>query len=832
MAQLPGLPTWGEGWIASYLPRATSGDVLRGDMGRGARWWSHLLEGIAGLADGNLAHLQERITRQVREVGTAFRLPGEADERAWPLSAMPLLIGDDEWSGIERGIAQRAELLEIILSDVFGEQTLFRDGAVPAVLATGSPHFWRSMIGVPPPGGHRLHIYAADIGRGPDGDWRVLADYARVPTGAGYALENRIAVSRVMGTLYKRLNIRRHAPFFQAFREGLAAACRRSDPRIGLLTPGRYNQSYPEQAHLARYLGFLLVEGEDLAVRENQLFVRTIEGLKRVDALWRRIDSRLIDPLAFDSQSAIGVPGLMDAMVAGNAVIANAPGAGVVESAALSAFLPALARRLIGEELLLPNIATWWCGQPREAEYVADALDDLLIAPAFGGSPPGIADGRPVLGTELDDGARAALLTGMARRPQDYVGQEVVRLSTTPAQADGILVPRPFTLRVFAARDGHGEWTVMPGGFARLGGENDIRAAVMGEGAFSADVCVVANRPVDAISLVPPKVAIRRNPGTLPSRAADNLFWLGRYLERGEATLRLVRAALGGTIEADGGAALLPGTMARLTGLLISSGAAVSSDEEEEEAAARQADVLTLALAALDGDGMSSVRRLLSTVRSIGEGTRDRLSADVWRLLDAPSLPGGGEDAAALLDRATALQERFSALAGLAAENMGRTAAWRFHDLGRRIERAVLVCRQLRTFAADEASADDLTILLDLNDSQISYRARYMTGLSLAPVRDLIALDPFNPRSLAYQVRIIGEHLSTLPTLRDDGMAEEQQLLAVELGGLVALAKAESLGSNAVMAMENRLLALSEAIGRRYFLQGSETLRASGMILA
>lgn len=824
MTQLPGLPTWGEGWIASYLPRATSGDVLRGDMGRGARWWSQLLEGIAGLADGNLAFVQDRMTRQVREVGTAFRLPGEADERPWPLSAMPLLIGDDEWQGIARGVAQRAELLEKVLDDVFGEQRLFRDGALPAVLATGSAHFWRSMIGVKPPGGRRLHIYAADLGRGPDGEWRVLADHSRVPTGAGYALENRIAASRVMGTLYKRLNIRRLAPFFQAFREGLAAVCQRSDPRIGLLTPGRYNQSYAEQAHLARYLGFLLVEGEDLAVREDQLYVRTIEGLKRVDALWRRIDSRFIDPLAFDSQSAIGVPGLMDAMAAGNAVIANAPGAGVAESAALSAFLPALARKLVGEELLLPNIATWWCGQPREAGFVADALDELLIAPAFGGTPPGLASGRPVLGIAMDDAARAALIEGLARRPQDYVGQEIVRLSTMPAQAEGVLTPRPFTLRVFAARDADGEWTVMPGGFARIGGEDDVRAAVMGDGAFSADVCIVAGRPVDAVTLVPPKVAIRRNPGTLPSRAADNLYWLGRYLERGEATLRLVRAVLGGTIDADGGAALLPATMARLTGLLVTSGASSSCDPS--------ADVRALAQAALDGDGAASVRTLLAMVHSIGEGIRDRLSADVWRLLDSAPAPATAEDAAALLDRATALQERFSALAGLAAENMGRTAGWRFHDLGRRIERAVLVCRQLRIFAADEATADDLTILLDLTDSQISYRARYMTGLSLAPVRDLIALDPFNPRSLAYQIGIIGDHLAALPVLRDDGMAEEQQLLAVELTGLVALARAELLGPNAVMGMENRLLALSDAVAGRYFLHGGETLRASGMVLA
>lgn len=829
-AELPARATCAQEWIAAYLPAAGTDDVLRGDYGRGAKWWHRLLEGVAEIADGGLAELQDRIARQVRDLGTAFRLPGEADERPWPLSAMPLLIGEDEWRVIEAGICQRAELLEAILRDIFGAQKLVSSGALPATVIAGSPHFWRSMIGVEPPGGHRLHIYAADLGRGPDGEWRVLADHARAPAGAGYALENRLAASRVMGMLETRLNVHRLAPFFSAFREGLAAASRHADPRIALLTPGRHSQSYAEQAHLARYLGMLLVEGEDLAVREDGLHVRTIEGLKRIDVLWRRIHTRLIDPLAFDSRSTIGVPGLMDAMAAGNVVVANAPGAGVVESAAMAAFLPTLARRLFKERLLLPNIATRWCGQERDRAHVEASLDRLLVAPAFGDAPPGLPDGRAVLGANLRGAPRAMLLEGLERRPQDYVGQEVMRLSTMPAIVNGMLTPRPFTLRIFAARDGEGKWTVMPGGFARLGDDADVRAAGMGEGAFSADVCVVGEKPVQAISLLPAHVAIRRNPGTLPSRAADNLYWLGRYLERGEATLRLVRAALGGTIDADGGAALVPATVARLTGLLIASGAAVAS--VEEEAAARTADVRTLALAALDGPGIAGVRTLLGTVHAIAQGTRDRLSADVWRLIDAPLPQQAGDDAAALLDRATALQERFSALAGLAAENMGRTAGWRFHDLGRRVERAVLVCRQLRSFAGGEALADDLTTLLDLNDSQISYRARYMTGLALAPVRDLIALDPYNPRSLAFQVGRIGEHLAALPRLRDDGMAEGQEMLALELGGLVTTAKAEALDNETVVAIENRLLALSEAISRRFFLQGGETIRAAGMTLA
>ena len=833
----PPAPSWGEGWLNAYLAEATPGDVLRGDYGRGGgTWWRTLFEGIAHLGEGRLTRLQDRLAAQVSEIGTAFRVPGERDERRWPLSAFPLLIGEDEWATIEAGVCQRAELLERVLGDIYGADgsRLVGEGALPAAVVTGSRHLARNMIGLPVPGGHRLHIYAVDLGRGPDGEWRVLADHARAPVGAGYALENRLAAGRVMGALQARLNVRRVAEFFSDFREGLAASCRRADPRIGLLTSGRYNPSYAEQAHLARYLGLLLVEGADLAVREGQLYVRTVAGLKKIDALWRRMDARFLDPLAFDAGSQIGVPGLMDAMASGAAVIANAPGAGVVESAAMAAFMPALARRLMGEELKLPNIATWWCGQPREAAIVAADLDSLLLAPAFAYPPAGFADLRPQLGAALAPAARDAIRAGMAARPQDYVGQEVVHLSTMPTVVGGRLVARPFSLRVFAARDGHGRWTVMPGGFARIADDSDVRAAVMGDGAFSADVCVVGSHPAEATTRLPTSVAIRRNPGTLPSRAADNLYWLGRYLERGEATLRLVRAALGGTLAAEAGASLRALTLDRLASLLVSSGACIVEDEDEEDEAAHGSvrDVPALAHEAFAGEGNASVRSILLTTRNIGEGIRERLSADVWRLLDRAPPRAGAFDPAGTLDRATALQSRFSALSGQAAENMGRNAGWRFHDLGRRLERAILVCRQLRAFGPDEAAADDLSVLLDLSDSQISYRARYLTGLALVPVRDLVALDPSNPRSLAYQVARLGEQLGSLPTLRDDGMMEEPQAIATEIAAMTATARAEALGPDAVLRIENRLLALSDAIGRRFFLQGAETLRAGGMTLA
>ncbi len=532
-------------WIADYCAPGRSSDVLCA-RAPGDTAWTAAFEELASVVGDSLAAASERAQRQADDIGTGFRIAGEGEERPWPLSPVPLLIAQAEWAGIASGIAQRAELMERVLADIYGDARLVGDGHIPAALVTGSPFFLRPLAGLAPPGGYHLQFVAADLCRGPTGEWRVLADHLRAPAGAGYALENRLAIARMLGGLQSRLNIERHAPFFAAFKQGLAALCRRVDPRIALLTPGRLNASYPEQAHLARYLGYLLVEGADLGVRDDKLYVRTIVGLKRVDAIWGRLDPRLLDPLAFDSHSTIGVPGLIDAMAADNVVIANAPGAGVLEAPGFAAFLPRLAQVLTGEPLELPNIATWWCGQDAERAHVTDRLDSLVIAPAFGTAPLGLPNG-PALGASITGEAREALLADMTRRPQDYVGQEVARLSTMPVVSGDALAPRPFTLRVFAARGADGQWTVLPGGFARIGEHPDARAAVMGEGIWSADVCVHGDAPVAPVSLLPSgdSTQLRRNPGTLPSRVADNMYWLGRYLERGEALLAVLRVLLG-----------------------------------------------------------------------------------------------------------------------------------------------------------------------------------------------------------------------------------------------------------------------------------------------
>ena len=447
----------------------------------------------------------------------------------------------------------------------------------------------------------------------------------------------------------------------------------------------------------------------------------------------------------------------------------------------------------------------------------------MLLGSAFGAPTLGLPGAIP--GADLDAAGQAAFLDDMARRPQDYVGQEVVRLSTMPVVIGDRLEPRPFTLRVFAARDGNGRWQVLPGGFARIGEHADDRATVMGEGLWSADVCVHGPEPVEAVSLLPAPdtLNVRRNPGTLPSRVADNFFWLGRYLERGEALLAAIRVMLGNSIDADTGAALAPDTVGRLVRVIVDAGSAPAP------ASLRRTDLVPfarIALEARDG-GWQSVAAINAHAQRIGGGSRDRLSADMVRLLDAPFPRQPG-----MLDRCGSLQRRYAAIAGLSAEHMGRTAAWRFHDLGRRIERAAAIVRATRMFGLPGASPDDLTTLLDLADSQISYRQRYLTGIARVPVVDLVALDPGNPRALAFQVDAIRDHLARLPVLGDDGMAEAQQTETAALYALVSTAQAATLDADLLGAIERRLSRLSYAVAHRYFLQGHEALRAAGLTLA
>ncbi|WP_404480287.1 circularly permuted type 2 ATP-grasp protein [Novosphingobium sp. BL-52-GroH] len=813
-------PNWLDGYSAS------SGDLF-GDASRPvAECWRNVARGLAGLTDADPSALQDATARHAADLGLAFRLTGDEDERSWPLNAMPLIVGADEWAQVERGLIQRAGLLEKLAADIYGPQTLVKDGHLPAAVVAGSPFFARRMVGRTPPGGRFVHVYAADLARGPGGQWRVLQDRVRVAGGVGYALENRLAMSRAVGNLLADAHARRLSDFFAQMQAGMAAACRRENPRIALLTPGRFNQTYAEQAHLARYLGLPLVEGRDLTVLDDRLYVGTIAGPKRVDAVWRWIDTTALDPLSFDAKSRLGVANLFDAWAGGGVEMMNWPGVEVLESAAFAAFMPRLCRVLLGEAPILPNVATWWCGQAVESSTVAARLDELALLPAFGQPIDGLDSRDPVAGAGLGIKARNALIDALWRRPMDYCGQEIVRLSTTPAIIDGKIVPRPFTVRAFVARTGDGGWTVMPGGFARLSSTNALPTSLMGAGDLSADLWIVDEKPTSHHlgSRVAGDPPISRGGGILASQAADNLFWFGRYNERAETMVRIVRAILanpadidgsGGQDGSDGG-----GVLPRLTGLLQDWGA-ISAETAKLSVAKICARALT------ETRLPSGVAMLMRRRQQVGMALRERFARDFWRVVSRPMPSINVEQPQSMLGSTRWLTEHFSALAGLISENMVRSAAWRFLEIGQRLERAQAICRMARQLMPDAGEEGDppldpatgLGLLLDLCDSQIIYRSRYLTRPVANPVRDLVLLDPDNPRALVFQVGEIVAHLAALPSLRDDNIPEAPLRAARALLGELQAATAADMTVERLAAIEGQLLGLSDAISSRYFLQ-------------
>jgi uncharacterized circularly permuted ATP-grasp superfamily protein/uncharacterized alpha-E superfamily protein len=793
--------------------------------GRTRSYWTRLLTSLAADEPSEMRQRFATADRRIRSRGLSYRVAGEKDERVWPISRMPLLIPEPEWRCIAEGVAQRAMLLERVLADIYGEGQLIREGALPAAAVTGTVDYVPAMQGVQPPGGRWLRLYAVDIGRGPDGAWWALGDRAQAPSGCGYALENRLVVSQAFPDVYGDLNVERLAPFFRGLGAGLKSAGQRAEPRIGILSPGPMSLTYSEQAYLARYLGFLLVEGDDLVMSEGRIFVRTIAGMKRCDVIWRHVDADWCDPLELNASSRIGVPGLLEAVRRGGVAVENMPGAGIVESRALLAFFPALARRLLGEKLRMPNIATWWCGQRNERERVLDEFDEISIASAFGNELPGMSGRTSVIVDDLSPLERSQLRDAIAARGVDYVGQEIVRLSTMPRWVEDRLEPRPFVLRVFCAATPDG-WQVMPGGFCRISDRMDARAVSMGDGVESADVWVLSESPVEVSTLLPSREGVRitRLLGNLPSRAADNLFWFGRYLERAEATLRVARCLSARSVDPDAPMRVGRQSLERLIGVLIGWGAVDAALSAEGATAAGDQGLR-------DSSRYGSALSLARSARNAASVIRERLTLQTWELIGRlesainprPERELSAGDIVDLADEAITI---IAALSGLFDENFNRGAGWVFYVMGRCVERGANTCRLLRQFAGHDATEQTLGVMLDLIDSQITYRSRYLVGVALAPVRDMALLDPFNPRSVAFQINRIDDGMKTLPILRRDGILEEPSRLTTILKAELMTERAETLDDSGILAVEQRLLALGNAIAIRYFLQGADQGRA------
>ena len=721
--------------------------------------WRGLIESLHTLGPEELSTRWARAERRIRENGVTYNIYGDprGANRPWEIDLIPFLISAEEWTIIEAGIIQRARLLELLLEDLYGSQELLVDGRLPAALLFANPAFLRPVAGLLPPTQSYLHLLAVDLARSPDGQWWVLADRAQAPSGAGYALENRTIVADVLPDLFRDSNVRRLAPFFRAQREALIALAGCDNPRVVLLTPGPLNETYFEHSYLARYLGFALVEGADLAVRERRVYLKTVEGLQPVNVILRRVDDGFCDPLELRVDSFLGVAGLVEAVAAGNVHVANALGSGLIETAAIMPFLPGLSKHLLGERLKLPSVATWWCGQDYALEQVLDRLDRLVVKPAF--PSRGM---EPIFGAQLAKAEKQHFTDRLRSRPYEYVAQEQVALSTAPVWDHGHIYPRSLVLRTYVLNTGT-EWITMPGGLVRVAG-SDGPVVSMQKGGHSKDAWVLWNGPVDTFSMRPPRdqpVELRRGAGDLPSRVADNLFWLGRYAERAENTVRLLRTLINRVRRVDDQEL---GCLLRLHACLNSQHSKLPKKRRATPVELEQ-ELISLMSDAKRDDSLACT---LAEIHRVGGTVRERLSTDMIRLIGELTESVHIEEYMLFVEYSALLNgclELLSAFSGLERENITRGPGWLFLSLGRRLERAISLARQLRELTEPLGPSDWplLEYLLEVADSSITYRSRYYTTLQPVAVLDVLMMDTTNPRSLDFQLSHVADLYGKLP---------------------------------------------------------------------
>ena len=723
--------------------------------------WARIMKSFRAIGPEELGRRWQHAERRIRENGITYNIYSDplGANRPWKIDIVPFLIPAEEWRFLEAGIVQRARLLSRILEDLYGSQELLVNGHIPAELVFANPAFLRPLVGVPVPAHSYLHMLAVDLARSPDGHWWVLSDRTQAPSGSGYALENRTIVSDVLPDIFSKSNVLRLAPFFRAQREALATLSHRKNPRIVLLTPGPHNETYFEHSYIARYLGFTLVTGVDLTVRDRSIYLKTVDGLERVDVILRRVDDSFCDPLELRSDSLLGVPGLVDAIVAGNVVVANALGSGLIETSAIMPFLPGLSKHLFGEKLKIPSVATWWCGQPDALDWVLNHLDSVVVKPAFPSRRI-----EPVFGAELDQAEMGKFAETLRAHPHEYVAQEQVTLSNAPVWDNGHLHSRSVVLRAYALNTGNG-WTAIPGGLVRVA-ESEGSVVSMQRGGHSKDAWVLWDGPVDTFSLLRPRnepVALRREMPGVPSSVADNVFWLGRYVERTENTARIVRC-LSSRVRRANEAELA--CLIRLHGCLESRQSKLPKAKNKRPTSLEfERELISIVT---DPKRSESLASTLAELSRVGGTVRERLSADMTLLIGQlrDSVEVGREkeflEYPVLL---TLWLELLSAFSGLERENICRGIGWLFLSIGRRLERAIYLTRQLREITRPLTEQDWplLECLLEVSDSSMAYRSRYYTTLQPLAVLDVLMADETNPRSLDFQLAHLGGLYERLP---------------------------------------------------------------------
>ncbi|MEQ1529907.1 MAG: circularly permuted type 2 ATP-grasp protein [Methylococcales bacterium] len=754
-------------------------------------YWERFMAALDSMGSENLDLRRREAQRLLRENGVTYNVYGDSQTltRPWGLDPVPLLISSEEWIAIETGLKQRATLLDLILKDLYGKQNLLKKGLLPAELIYGHEGYLHQGVGALQNQQRYLTIYSANLARGPNGRMWVLDDRTQAPSGSGYALENRTVMTRVLPDIFRETQVRRLSGFFKALRKGLAeiAPHNKEDPRIVVLTPGPLNETYFEHAYLAAYLGFTLVQGGDLTVRDGRVWLKSLAGLEAVDVILRRVDDSFCDPLELRSGSKLGVAGLLEAVRRGNVAIANPLGSSILENPGLLAFLPRLARYYLNEELKLSSVATWWCGQRRERDFVLQNLHNLVIKPINRNF-----DQHTVFGGLLSNREKELLRSQILAKPHLFIGQEQVSFSTLPAFIDHHIEPRNAVLRNFVVASGD-DYVVMPGGLTRVARQKDNFIVSNQAGGISKDTWVLTSEPDTPVSLWTQPIRnqlIDAVSESLTSRAADNLFWVGRHLERIEAAARLLRSVLIKSREAlefkdvydQECLKVLLRTLTQVTGTYPGF---VKGDAQLLKAP--EPELMSLAK---DGQRAGSLMANIQAFVQAAFGIRDLWSQDTWRSIDnikrrwQQRVHNNDISIERLQNTLDDLITGIVAFTGLTGESMTREAAWLMLDSGRRLERALALIALLRSTVAlrheDTLQNQVLEAVLVSTDSLTIYQRRYRSFIQLPLVLELLLLDENHPRSVAYQLQQLSSHIAALPRAKSKAQLSQEERLILK----------------------------------------------------
>ena len=757
--------------------------------------WGDMARALEGIGGVELERQHSEIQRLLQSDGVTYNTYNDprGSLRHWLVDPIPLLMTGEEWNVLAAGLEQRSRLLNALLADLYDRRLAIRQGWLPPELIYAHPGFLPSCHQSLPDGCRWLTFHGVDLARGPDGAFRIHGDRAQSPSGAGYTLENRVILARALPMLYRDAPLRRLASFLETERATLASMARHNpdSPHVVLLTPGPNSPVYFEHAYLANYLSLSLVEGEDLVVRDGRVWLKTLGGLRPVDVILRRVSDVFCDPLELRGDSLLGIPGLLQAVRGGHVALANALGCGLIENPGLAAFLPMLCRHLLGEDLKLPSSATWWCGDPAERGYVLANLDRLVVRSI-------LADGPCWDGSQLDAAARAELVGRIHANPYRFVGQEPLPLSTAPVLEEGRLTPRPVILRGFVVADGDG-YRVMPGGLARVSSGLDTLQASLQNGGISKDWWVLAPTPQRHVSLLRQSygpIVVTRDGSDLPSRVADDLYWMGRYLERLDSTARLLREAFGRLLEWE-----QDNTDERcLDDLLDALEIPVPPVAESPRARFFTLRQELLDLIA-DSEHPSSMQALFDGLLRTGRAVRNHLGDDSWRLLNRlqqsiqePPKGLGARQARELLEEDLMLMAAFS---GLSNETMPHHQGWLFFDIGRHLERVLhtLDLFKLAFITARNPGLPLWEVVLTLTDNLTAYRRRYRSALHPTAIIDLLLFDEGNPRSVGYQLRRLQRNIGRLHRSVSSTYRNAEERLILEAFTTLQLADIEALAT-------------------------------------